>query len=351
MKYLKPVTLFILFLCLVPVALLAQTDCPTIAQQALVAADQYCQTTGRNQACYGNIQLSAEPQPNVVNFTFSKAGDLANVADIKSLKLNPMDTTAGTWGVALLRLQANLPDTVPGQNVTFLLFGDVQIDNAVQPGSSQYKPMQAFYFKSGVGDAPCAEAPESGLLVQTPKGAGQVAFTVNGVDIQMGSTVFFQGGVQKQSREMTVNTLEGAAFVKKFGKTKLALAGMRVRVDVPNLLDLPSGGGPAPAPPRPGDHQIAPDQSDLELGEAYDAQPFRALPINLLERQITIHPPLTKDELVALEQRKNAGKPLCGIDPLPSCDHLPPQFGGVLLPPDGRSAPDEQPPGAPPPGS
>ena len=31
----------------------------------------------------------------------------------------------------MLRVQANLPDTAPGQNVTMLLFGDVQLENAV----------------------------------------------------------------------------------------------------------------------------------------------------------------------------------------------------------------------------
>ena len=30
--------------------------------------------------------------------------------------------------------------------------------------------MQAFYFRSGIGDAPCAEAPNSGILIQTPEG-------------------------------------------------------------------------------------------------------------------------------------------------------------------------------------
>ena len=30
-----------------------------------------------------------------------------------------------------MKLQANLPDSLPGQNVTFLMFGDVQIQNAV----------------------------------------------------------------------------------------------------------------------------------------------------------------------------------------------------------------------------
>ncbi len=55
----------------------------------------------------------------------------------------------------MLRIQANLPDTMPGQNVTILLFGDVSIYNADSEDDETYGPMQAFYFRAGVGDAPC----------------------------------------------------------------------------------------------------------------------------------------------------------------------------------------------------
>ena len=39
--------------------------------------------------------------------------------------------TVGEWGVSLMQLQANLPDTLPGQNVTVLLFGDVTLQPAL----------------------------------------------------------------------------------------------------------------------------------------------------------------------------------------------------------------------------
>ena len=32
-----------------------------------------------------------------------------------------------------MRLQANIPDTLPGQSVSFLVFGDVQLENKVTP--------------------------------------------------------------------------------------------------------------------------------------------------------------------------------------------------------------------------
>ena len=107
------------------------TACPVIVSDALAAVDSACEATGRNQACYGNVTLAAEAQAGVDDLVFETPGDIVNVANIRSLALSPMDETVPEWGVSLMQLQANLPDTLPGQNVTVLLFGDVAIENAV----------------------------------------------------------------------------------------------------------------------------------------------------------------------------------------------------------------------------
>lgn len=106
-------------------------ECSIIVKNALDATNQVCDGTGRNQACYGHVQVMAEPQPGLETFKFDQVGQKVDVAALKTLHLSPMDTAEGTWGVALMHLQANLPDTSPGENVTLLLFGDVQIRNIV----------------------------------------------------------------------------------------------------------------------------------------------------------------------------------------------------------------------------
>ena len=70
--------------------------------------------------------------------------------------------------------------------------GDFSTLHVVQPGQPQFGPMQAFYLTTGIGDAGCNEAPESGVLIQTPEGVSEVTFNINGVDVAMGSTVLFQ---------------------------------------------------------------------------------------------------------------------------------------------------------------
>lgn len=343
----------------------AQVDCPSIVQEALSATDQVCSTIGRNQACYGNIDLEAIPREGTETLTFNQPGDLVNVVDVQQFRLSPLDLTGESWGVALMKLQANLPDTLPGQNVTFLLFGNVEIENAVEPVSAAVQtdaatlpvtvssmapfmesltstdapemltngtqatadgrdpsgqmlhiilddgragwtmaqmvtiqgdvstlpevdllsgetteaatestpaqtPMQAFYFRTGVGDAPCEQAPDSGILIQTPQGAGQIKLTMNGVDLQLGSTAYVQS-----SDELTVNVVEGNGLVTAQGVTRVVPAGMRVRVPQEETDGHLIASGP-PSEPEP-----------------YDETALAALPVSHLERSITIAPALT----------------------------------------------------------
>jgi len=51
------------------------------------------------------------------------------VAYLHALKLELSDQVNGVWGLAVMQLQPNIPDTLPGQNVTFLLFGDTEIED------------------------------------------------------------------------------------------------------------------------------------------------------------------------------------------------------------------------------
>jgi hypothetical protein len=296
MRVVKPL-LFLVILCIAPALALAQDNCPQIVDKALAAADQFCQNVGRNQACYGNFNLTAEPQPGVNNFTFSKVGDIVNVSALRSMTLSPMDTSQGAWGVALLRLQANLPDTIPGQNVTFLLFGDVQITNAVAPTDTTQHPMQAFTLRTGIGDAKCDQAPESGLLVQTPQGADEITLNVNGVDVSMGSTVLFQADADQG---MSVSTLEGAAFVAAQDDVQPIVPGSWVHIAL--------------------DKQLRASASP-ELPKSYvkRVRLLQSLPLRLLQRKITAAPPLTPDQINLVVQRIQNGQLPCGEAPFPPC--------------------------------
>jgi uncharacterized protein YraI len=334
--------------------------CPALVLSAYTTTADLCESTGRNQACYGHSLLEAKPQPDVSAFKFDQEGDVASVSQIQSLRLSVMDDTSGAWGITLMRLQANMPDSQPAKNVTLLLVGDVEInadtttattqeanvsaqanvrvrqspsiDSAIiislPPGrqvtvdgrladnswirvrlpnnggtgwiasslltgaedfasldvvdaSSRYHtPMQAFTFRSGSNDAPCAEAPDSGIMIKTPEGMGKVTLLVNEVDIQIGSTVFLQA---QPGGDMSILVTEGSVEVGASGSTVQVTTGEQATVPMDENL---RASGP-PTPPT-----------------TFDPASVTALPVELLER---LTPPLPEPIL--------GGPELGGVDP------------------------------------
>lgn len=303
--------------------------CPFIVETALQAADEFCTGTGRNQICYGNVLLDATAQEQAT-FSFERIGDITDVLNLASLRVAPMNEETGEWGVAIARLQANLPDTLPGQNVTFIIFGDVELVNQVTPEqveSGEFTPMQSFYLTTGIGDARCREAPESGLLVQTPRGVGEVSFVLNEVEISMGSTVLFQAAT---SHNLDVTVLEGSAALRTRRDTSVypVVAGMRFSMNI-----------------TADDWRIVPVP---ELPEPYELARLEALPLSLLDRPIEVRQPLEKTEFDALIERWEAGEALCGDEAglLPACENLPAIAGGtpcVFPDADGKRPPDAAP--------
>jgi hypothetical protein len=302
----------------IPVSEEEETACTQLTTLALETVDQLCQAIGRNQACYGNLMVNAEPRVSTETLTFDKAGDIASLTSIRSLTLSGLDVVKQEWGVALMRLQANLPDTLPGQNVTFLLFGDVKLEDtssatefhamtartglnvrftpsdsapilgsfaagaqieaagrygewvqvkyAAHPGltgwvnsnlldgdvealpevdvRSQVKtPMQSVYFKSGVGEPQCEDAPRDGLLVQSPKGLGLVNFSINGVELQMGSTAY----ISFEQDELSYTLIEGKAFVSSNNVIQRVYPGQETRIQLDDSGEAVGG----PSYPKP----------------------------------------------------------------------------------------------------
>lgn len=248
--------------------------CGALVQQAMSQVESGCGDTGRNQACYGYVSLQATPRAGVANFQFTQQGDLADVADLSSIQLEPLNTEANTWGIVMMKLQASLPEALPGQNVTFLLFGDVEIRNAVDPDANPtLQPMQAFYFNTGITQTDCAAAPADGILIQTPEGVGKVHMRANGVDVQLGSTAFLRA---QPGENLTVSVLEGQGILRSDGKTVVVPDG--AEVEVPLDEDLQAIGEPSDP-------------------HAYELEFFEDLPIDVLPEEFEMDEPASDEEL------------------------------------------------------
>lgn len=202
----------------------AQSDnCPQLVQQALVMVQNSCADLGRNQACYGNNRLESILTDAALQF--NQPADRVPVESVQKLRTFPLNEQLGEWGVALLHIQANLPDTLPGQAVKFILYGDVELLNAAGSGTD-VKPMQAFYFTSGGQEPACKEALPSSLVIQSP-GGQKVNLTINGLDLNIGSSVALKATAGKR---MSITTLEGLVETEYEGETRVIPGGFESSV-------------------------------------------------------------------------------------------------------------------------
>lgn len=198
-------------------------SCPAYVEQALDTVGDTCGTMGRNQVCYGNSAISAEFDA-AASVQFALPGDRASTFDLRRLTTAALQPERSVWGVAVLALQANLPDSLPGENATFIVFGDAELEQAeTAPGYEA--PMQAFNLSTRITGLDCEEVPESGLLVQAPQET-TVNFLINGVEVSVGSSAMFQ----VEGEDLTVDTVEGFVQVTSGGASEVAGEGVSVRV-------------------------------------------------------------------------------------------------------------------------
>jgi hypothetical protein len=157
------------------------------------------------------------------------------------------------------------------------LAGDINtldvVTTAGTPVSVRYGPMQSFTFQSGIDGEICNGAQTSGILIQTPAEAGNVSFSINGADLVLSGTSFLQA---RPGSEMQIYVVEGVARVGAGPITQVVPAGAFVRI--------------------PLDANRAPTGAPLEP-EPYDATILQALPVGNLEREISVAPGLTPDQI------------------------------------------------------
>ena len=110
--------------------------CPALVEDAINTANDNCATLSRNEACYGYQAIRATFYDNAEITTFSQPTDIVPVTTLRRIETEPANPETGDVGVAMMKLQAMLPNTLPGQSVVFVLVGDVEIESAVDPNTA-----------------------------------------------------------------------------------------------------------------------------------------------------------------------------------------------------------------------
>jgi hypothetical protein len=308
-------------------------SCPDVVKQALDLVVNECGDLERNRACYGNILLDASPKEGIdpQTFAFSQPGDTVPIRDLGTLKLTQFNAETGTWGVAALRAQANLPGTGVGQAVTMILFGDTEVTDASEEQDGTFK---AFYLRTGLGKPGCTEMPRNGLLLQSPKGGQKVEMTANGVNLKIGSTVFLFADAEEGEEEpqLWIHTIEGEVEVTSDEVTVIVEGGKQACVplrdedaDDPNID--PAG------PP------CAPEDLDEEETEGLPIDTLTELYANHLAYDVQTLPTLTATATSTtrpvIRRRTRTFTP----SPTATSTPLPPQPPPPTATPNGTATP------------
>jgi hypothetical protein len=234
--------------------------CESIVANSMQNLETVCDEVGRNEVCYGNRRIDVTLHEGESS-SFTQPGDRIPIESIELLSLSPMNEANGEWGFALMEVQADLPDTLPGQNVSFLLFGGTEISP-----NGEVDGLQAFYIRTGIGQlSACNALPEDGVIIQSPEGDVRVSFSINGVRFELGSTAYLTA-----SDEMKIRLLEGEAVVQAAGESQTIAAGQQ------STVPLDESGEAEGAPSAP---------------VAYDAASVSNLPLQNLPRPIEAAPP------------------------------------------------------------
>jgi hypothetical protein len=104
--------------------------CPALVERALNELADSCGDLERNNACYGFNRVDATFLQEMAEDFFSRPADRTELTVVDTIHTAALDVLTERWGVAVLNVQANIPDTIPGQGVIFLLLGDVEVDSA-----------------------------------------------------------------------------------------------------------------------------------------------------------------------------------------------------------------------------
>ncbi|HTX92353.1 MAG TPA: hypothetical protein VMC09_14175 [Anaerolineales bacterium] len=203
------------------------SDCKAVIDRAMTASGNSCKKFGSNKVCYGNNTIQADLVPDSSE-SFSKRGDIVDVNQLLRLAVSPLDLNKQDWGVAVFKIMANLPRSLPGETVTMVVFGNTTVD-------SKSANLEAFYFSSGLGQVICEKAPFDGMMVTMPDGTG-IHFNVNGADLTLMGNASLRA---IKGQTMEVSLFSGAGKIVSNGQEQYFGAGQKVTVPLggPNGTD------------------------------------------------------------------------------------------------------------------
>jgi len=223
----------------------SHADCQDLINRALTTSSDLCNQIGSNEACYGNNTVHALLVPGASQ-KFSGPGDIVSVNQIESISAAPLDPALHEWGIAIFKVIANLPRSLPGETVALVVFGNTTLEN---PGS-----LETFYFYSELGQVACDQIPFDGLMISMPEGTG-IHFTINGSELTLMGNASLKAA---RNGSMEVSLYSGSGAIESDGQQQVFTAGEKVSIPLGGPDGTDSIGPPStPQPLLPDELAIA----------------------------------------------------------------------------------------------
>ena len=198
-------------------------SCQVLIDKAIQASGDYCGNTESNKACYGNTTIKADLVPASTQ-RFSERGDIVAVKELSRLTASPLNLDNSEWGIAVFKLIANLPRSLPGETVTMVVFGNATLDNT----SGDSENLESFYFSSELGQIICEKVPFDGLMITSPDGSG-IRFHINGAELTLMGSASIKA---IKNGQMEVSVYKGSARVVSNGQEQYVGAGNKSSVQL-----------------------------------------------------------------------------------------------------------------------
>ena len=108
-------------------------SCSATVEKAFAALGENCADLQRNSLCYGNPQVHATFAAEDYAADFATPAARASIVGLSSLTTGALDTEQSHWGVSVMNLGANLPQTYDGPGIIVMLAGAAEAVNEVEP--------------------------------------------------------------------------------------------------------------------------------------------------------------------------------------------------------------------------
>jgi hypothetical protein len=210
-----------------------EANCQVLIERAMQSSGDNCTNIDSNEVCYGNNTISASLIPGSGQ-TFGQRGDIIKVEELQSLSASPLNLASQEWGIAVFKVMANLPRSLPGETITMVVFGNTTLDKTA-------KNLETFYFSSDLGQIQCQKVPYDGIMITMPEGAG-VKFTVNDAELTIMGNASLKA---TQNGSMEVSMYSGSAYIVSDGQGQVIGAGEVSSVPMGGSNGMSSTGPPS----------------------------------------------------------------------------------------------------------